>query len=336
MDQKKGAPFTIQSLWNELILDDWPIKPRDYIRASEIGKPFLDRYLTMKGVPPTNPFPARVKRIFDCGLIFEDAVERIFRLLGILIDSQATVRVKRDGLLDVVGHYDQKIGGKVDISQAQEAINHSVTPDWMKRRATKLSEELARQHPQGFETLISEIKTVNSMAFWAHKNIDPATGFFKGYDHHKLQILTYLLGTGEEQGRVFYISKDDLTLMETVVMKHNKPLNEAWETDITQMTKYYKENKEPDKAPDLVWNEEKKLWGYNWEISRSTYFSLITGKKTVEAWENDLKDELKKLNTANCLKCEKPYTRQTLNKNKGYCAKCSKIEKQKKGGEKDE
>lgn len=328
MDNASTGTFSIQGLWNDLITEERQAKPRNHIRASEIGRPFLDRYLQMKGIPYTNPFPARVKRIFDCGLIFEDAVERIFRMLGILIDSQAEVVLEREGLLKVVGHYDQRIGGKVDVEKAQRVIADENTPDWMKNRASKLLLELAATHPEGLKTMITEIKTVNSMAFWAHKNMNPETGMFRGYDHHKLQILTYLMATEEEQGRIFYISKDDLTLMELGVMRDNQALRALWEEDIATMTKYYTENIEPPKADDIVWDPHKKLWVFNWEIERSNYFSLITGKKTIEEWQIALKDELKKKNTSKCKGCKKPFMLQTLNKNKGYCAKCKK-----KGGE---
>lgn len=329
MDSKTPGSWSISSLWNNLITDDWPIKPRNYIRASEIGKPFLDRYLAMKGVAPTNPFQARIKRVFDCGLIFEDAVERIFRMLGILISSQTEVRVDVDGFLPVIGHYDQRVGGQINIEKAKEAIANENTPLWMKARAEKLLNELVNTYPNGLQTLISEIKSVNSMAFWAHKNIDPKTGFFKGYDHHKLQIYTYLLATGEEQGRLFYVSKDDLTLLETSILKIDIALKTEWEEDIAQMTKYYKENIEPEKPADIVWLEDKKYWGFNWMVERSNYFSLITGKETVEEWQNLLRDELKKKNTTECKGCKKPFMLQTLNKNDGYCGKCAK----KKGGE---
>lgn len=326
-----AANWSIQTTWNDLITDDFPLKPRDYIRASEIGKPFLDRYLTMKGVPHTDPYPARVKRIFDCGLIFEDAIERVFRLLGILIDSQQTVEVQKDGMLLVTGHYDQRVGGKINIKAAKKAIANKNTPLWMQNRALELLDQMIQQYPNGLKTLISEIKSVNSMAFWAHKNIDPQTGFFKGYDHHKLQLFTYLMAKEEDEGRLFYVSKDDLTLMETSVYRNNKDLEDVWMEDVKQMTHYYKNNIEPDKADDLVFMEDKGYWGYNWMIERSPYFKLITGKDSVEAWQNSLREELKKRNTALCKgSCGKSYMLQTLNKNKGYCSKCKK-----KGGETD-
>lgn len=324
---KTTATWSIQDLWNDLVTEDYPIKPRDYIRASEIGKPFFERYLTMKGVQPTNPFQSRVKRIFDVGLVFEiEVVERIFNLLGILQDSQQEVTLQHPKYLNVTGHYDHRVGGKIDLEKANQAINDPMTSSWMKRRAGKLLTQLLEKYPDGLDTYVAEIKTVNSMAFWAHKNQDPKTGFFKGYDHHKLQLFTYLMATGEKEGRLFYISKDDMTLMETPIFADDKELKEKWDTDIAEMTRLYRGNIEPEKPQDIVFNEEKKVWELNWQVSRSTYFTLMTGKKTVEDWENSLRDELKKKNTAQCKGCGKDFQLVTLNKNDGRCAKCAKKE----------
>lgn len=318
--------WSIQEIWNELLTEDYPAKPRDYIRASEIGKPYLERYLSMKGVQPTNPFPARVKRIFDCGLIFEvDVVERIFRLLGILQDAQNSVTYEHSGLLSVHGRYDHKVGGVINVDQAMQAINDPSIPDWMKKRAQELLLKLAQQYPNGMRSVIAEIKSVNSMAFWAHKNIDPQTKFFKGYDHHKLQLYTYLLALDEAFGRLFYISKDDLTLMETSVYKDDAELKAKWEDDVATMTRFYREGIEPEAEKNIIFNKDKGVWDLNWRITRSPYFTLITGFKTPEAWESSMIRELKSLNSQPCDKCKKVFSLATLNKNFGLCGRCAKL-----------
>ena len=323
MEPTANDNWSIQQIWNELNAKDRVTKPRDYIRASEIGKPFLERYLAMRGVQPTNPYPARVRRIFDCGLIFEDVVERMFRMLGLLIDAQTEVKLQLDGMLPIVGHYDQRVGGKINKTMALQAIGSASNPEWLRTRAEALLERLIQQHPEGLRTLITEIKSVNSMAFWAHKNMDKETGFFKGYPNHKLQILTYLMATGENEGRLFYISKDDLTLMETSIFKDDEKLKMIWEEDIKEMTHFYKEKIEPAPPENFTFQEDKGWWDFNWQIERSPYFTLMTGKATVEEWQGSLRDELKRKNTTDCKGCQKPFMLQTLVKNKGRCKKCS-------------
>ena len=48
--------WSIQEVWNKAL--KWqverPVLSRDYIWASELGGAFADRYLRMKGTPPTN------------------------------------------------------------------------------------------------------------------------------------------------------------------------------------------------------------------------------------------------------------------------------------------
>lgn len=330
MENKRAADWRISDIWNNLVIEDYPVKPRDYIRASEIGKPFLDRYLAMKGVPHSNPFPPRIKRVFDAGFIFEvDVVERLFKLIGILQDSQKEVILELPGMLKIIGHFDHKVGGKINFEQAQKEIGDPHTSQWMKERALKLLEVMIDHYPNGMKTLIADIKTVNSRSFWYAGNQDPETGFFKGYDHHKLQLYTYLLAENEPEGRLFYISKDDLTLMESPVSLNNQILKEIWEKDIAQMTHYYKNNIEPPKEDDLVFSDRKQMWEYNWTIMRSSYFTHITGFDNVDDWQNSLRDELKNKNTVPCILCQKPFSLLTLNKNKGYCARCAK----KEGGE---
>lgn len=113
-------------------------------------------------------------------------------------------------------------------------------------------------------------------------------------------------------------------------MKGNVALNEAWEKDVSTMTKYYRDNVEPPKEDDIVWDEHKKVWNYNWMIERSNYFTHITGFDTIDEWKDSLKAQRKEKNTSECEGCKKPFTLQTLNRNKGYCLKCFKL----KGGEK--
>ncbi len=333
MTNEEYDDWSIQSIWNELVTEERVPAKRSYIRASEIGKPYLDRYLTMHGVKPTNPFTARILRVFDSGKIFEtEVVERMFRLLGLLITSQDEVVVKMESLLPIIGHHDPKVGGKINEKQATQAINDPSVSPWMQARATRVMKKLLEMHPKGLKILITEIKTVNSMAFWAPKNKDPLTGFFKGYDNHKLQLFTYLLGSNHPEGRLFYISKDDLTIMESPVYLANQSLREKWFTDIAEMTRIYKLNKEPEVEPYVVYNPDKGEFEPNWHVGRSSYLTLITGFPDQDTWEKSLSPELRHLNSKPCKGCDKMFTLATLSKHDGYCSRCFK----KKGGENNE
>lgn len=347
----KPGEWSIQTLWNDLITEERSPQPRDYIRGSEVGKNFFFRYLQMKGVPYTNHFDSRILRVFDCGHIFEeDIMKRIFNLLGLLITTQDEVIIEEPGLLKVIGHHDPRLGGKIDLDKVKENISDPSVSDWMRVRVLELAVKLHTQYPNGLEDLITEMKTVNSMAFWAHKNQDPETGFFGGYPHHKLQLWTYLKGKNHEKGRLFYMSKDDLTLMETPVLLGDKKLKKLWFEDIKTMTAlfnkgtemakvgqeipYFDANKgegnipdwlKPYIPPNVVYNENKKKYEANWEVGRSNYMTLLTGYKTVDEWEGSIRKELSLLNRDKCKTCQKEFSIDTLSKYNGNCGKCSKL-----------
>jgi hypothetical protein len=343
------TPWSLTELWNGLLTESRPSKPRSYIYASELGQSFLDRLLKMREVTVTNPFEPRTLRVFDCGNIFEiEVMERIFKLLGIFISSQERMVIKTDGLLDVVGKHDPRVGGKINYDEAMERINDPNTSDWMKPRAKAMLEALMIKYPDGLQELITEIKSVNSRSFWAHKNQDEVTGFFKGYPHHKLQLHTYVKHTGIP-GRLFYISKDDLTLMETPVQIGDKELEKLWIADVTKMTELYNESQfrpllqknengtvtiadwlREYQEPNILWNEEKQEFEKNWKASWSSYLTLVTGMKDSDEWEASMADELKQANIIPCAVCEKEYTRSTLQKNDGVCGRCVKKEEKDK------
>lgn len=341
--------WSLQMPWNELVTEERKSEKREYIRASEIGSPFLDRYLKMKGVTPTNHFDSRTLRVFDCGHIFEDIPTRIFRTLGLLISNQKEVAVEIDGLLPIIGHHDPKVGGVIDIPEIKrktseetfqilkghlinsglsymvEAVHETFFADWYVKRCLSLAEKLKKEYPNGLKPLQTEIKTVHSQAFWAHKNIDSTTGFFKGYDHHNLQLFTYLVAENEPEGRFLYISKDDLTIMEKSLFLNDKKVEALWIEDIRKMTKCFKSNKEPEREPDYYYNKEDGIYQKNWRIARSPYFTYITGKSDVKEWSKEIDLILKEKNKDRCKNCESYYMKSTLNKNNGYCAKCYKL-----------
>jgi hypothetical protein len=184
-------------------------------------------------------------------------------------------------------------------------------------------ERLLLEYPRGMRVLTTEIKTVNSRAFFAPKNRDKETGFFGGYPWHKLQLWTYLQ-TGDNDGRFFYISKDDLTLKEITLKKDDKEVEELWKKDVSKMTRYYKKNIEPPPEKDIVFNEERGVYDLNWKIANSRYFTKITGFTVLEDWQRKYAKKVKEMNTKKCSKCKKPYSLTTLNMYNGMCGRCFK------------
>lgn len=295
--------WTIQKPWNEKLLEKrTDPKPRDYIRASEIGSAYLDRYYRMKGEPITNPFPARVLRIFETGNIFEAVAKLAFLYAGYFKSTQTEVRIPgnvADGVrtsLDVVGHLDIIGGGKRDRSQADtiKALFKALGLEFrLLEFADHIVDELEAKYPDGLPELLYEVKSINSMVFWKHqRNSDDSD--WLGYPHHRLQLYTYLKGAGMKEGRILYISKDDLTLHEVKVIA-DEELEKQWQTDIQTMSKYYLDDLVPPREPDVVWNADSRKFEGNWKIARSGYFDKIVGLDE-ETYGEEVKKLVNRLN----------------------------------------
>jgi len=295
--EKNSKNWSIIGIWNEEEnLDRYEIKARDYINATDIGKPFLDRYYKMIGEPETNPFEPRILRIFSAGEEFHFLLRRIFRKIGFLIDYEQRIEIPAtETLLKVVGYYDMKLGGNVNLVKAEEAINKEDFSDFIKAKALKIAKYFAERYPNGLEPVICEVKSVNSLAFVAHQH---GKGYLKDvYPHHVLQIYTYLKATGIRQGRLLYISKDNLLIEEHLVNLNDRNWENLWQLDIKTMSDFYRNKVLPPRESDIVKDEEGK-WKPNWRIERSTYLTKITGFKDKKEWmeyaKNLAKEENKK------------------------------------------
>ena len=154
-------------------------------------------------------------------------------------------------------------------------------------------------------------KSVNSNLFWAKKDY-----LTEAYPHHLLQTYAEMKASGLPEGRILYISKDDLTTAEFGLFLNSPRLEELYEEDVRTMTKYIREGIEPPKPPDIIFDPRKKLrfqyqgkqwtiegcYTENWQIERSMFISKITGikgktqKEVVEKWKSKIKGELKDKN----------------------------------------
>lgn len=274
--------WTLQDIWNETLLEKpWAVKPRDYMRASEIGTSMVDRYLRMKGVQPTNPFDARVLRVFEVGNLYEWLVRIVLIRSGLLIATQTEIKIEGENHLPVIGHLDFIGGGKPNFDEANKLIPILESIHFPKRMMTvaeALIKDLSEKYPDGLPPLLYEIKSINSMVFWRKDKI-----LDRAYDHHIMQLYTYLKGTKMQEGRILYISKDDLTVAEFAVIP-DADMEAKWQDDVSKMTKFLKEEKQPPLPPQVAWNIERQKYEVNWMIARSSYFDLLI-KQDKKEWE---------------------------------------------------
>ncbi len=317
------ANWRLEDVWNDaLITERREIKPRDYIYASEIGKNYWERYHKMMGVPETNHFDARILRKFAAGDLFEEVVGMILRKCGILIAEQERVELPAtDKHLRVSGRIDFHAGGISDWSEAKARIETEDYPDAMKNICHKIIAKFEKEYPAGLDNKIIEVKSVNSMLFWAKKDY-----LLDAYPWHKFQLLTYLIAL-QKHGKIFYISKDDLTVKE-FDFEPTDELKEAYYKDLTEMTYYYTNKIVPPK-PDAVIFDQRKTYSFaakkelekvgtgkqvydlmkpyvtnlvevtsaykvklqgahevNWEYERSCYRDMLTGTTNEDEWED--------------------------------------------------
>ena len=287
--------FSIAGIWNEsLEKGKYEIKSRNYISASDIGKSMLDRWLKMKGTPETNPYDTRVLRIFAAGNEFHHLIRKVFEKIGLIIDAERYSEIpENEKHLKILGYYDLKLGGKVNVEEAEKRIREYGFSEFIESKALFLLHYFAEKYPNGLNQVIAEVKSVNSNAFWSKKDY-----LSEAYPWHILQLYTYLKALNIPEGKLLYISKDDLSLVEHSVLYPTNSLEDRWNEDVEKITVHYLENTEPKAEPNIVFNQRKGkagLWEVNWMLARSPYLTKITGLSSTD-WEKKAKEAMKAKN----------------------------------------
>ena len=258
----------------------------------------------MRGIKPDFDYDERTLRKFAAGDFFERMIGYVLITSGLLKHDNKWYNLPPDEThLEVSVKPDFIAGGKPDWEKIKAEIEvnslFSVLPVF-ERIVKALVGYLSEKYPEGLGDLLYEIKSVNSQVFWAKKDY-----LREAYPHHQFQCLTGMKATNLPEGRILYISKDDLTVAEFPVFLDDKELNEKWEEDVVLMTKYIKEGVEPPKPESVVFDPRKKLyfqynkekqviegcWTPNWEVEWSNYLPTITGFKSVEKWKASSKEE---------------------------------------------
>ncbi len=314
MDKENNTKWSLVGIWNhqlELGQRKRTLKKRDRIWASEIGKNHYERYLKMTAVKPDTPYDDRTLRKFAAGNFFERIVGYVLMTSGLIISDNKWHAIPEDeDHLMVSVKPDFVAGGKPDWEKIKFNIRNDSFLEEMEmfgRIAKSLVDELSVKYPNGFGELLYEIKSVNSQVFWSKKDY-----LGEAYPHHVMQTFAGMKATNLPEGRILYISKDDLTTAEFPIYLNDQKLIDRYEVDVRAMTKYIRNNEEPPKPPDLIFNSRKKInfqhekkkytitgsWVPNWEIEWSNYLPTITGCKDLAEWKERIKEEKKLKNDA--------------------------------------
>jgi hypothetical protein len=102
-----------------------------------------------------------------------------------------------------------------------------------------------------------------------------------------------MIGLNKEEGRIFYVSKDDLTIFE-VEVRMTPELLAKWSGDREAMSKFYNDKITPEQEPVVIQDEFSGRWKVNYK-AKGQYLTHLTGM-TEEEFDQKVKDELKVLN----------------------------------------
>lgn len=313
LDPRLKDDWSIQKIWNDSLTfaqAERVYEPRQHIWASEIGKEMHGRYLKMLGTKPEVPYSERVLRKFEAGNMLERHVGFFLVIAGILQEDNKRFEIPEcDEHLAISGRPDFQAGGipkpwKDIISDPMVQMMFRLMPS-MEHIGENLHKYFVSQYSGGLKELVYEVKSVNSMLFWAKKDY-----LQDAYHHHQLQLFTYLKALNKPEGRMLYISKDDLTLVEFPVYLNDEKLEKEWQEDIEKISKHVRSKIEPELPPSIIFDQRKKItftrdktkfktkgaWTSNWQVEWSQYFPTVTGCKDVDEWTSKIKPELKDLN----------------------------------------
>lgn len=256
--------FSMTQLWNDCleIPDERPLITRDYIWASEIGKPFIDRFLSMTATPYSNPPNARSRRKFVQGNIVEWQFWYLLSSLGLLISHQGRSQSQQDGCLMVSGKKDFLVGGKPNADKGMKTLHELGLPIFYKHLAERLIEG-----DINYDNTVVECKSTASTMFAKYESTRRAN------KHHIGQLYHYM-DCDQLPGLIFYISKDDSKIIEFRYELDNQPAKEFYLNDIKRMTQYYLKSENPRIEPPLEIDDEG-YFNLNWGIEYSQYLTLL-------------------------------------------------------------
>ena len=253
-------------------------QPRAEIWASDLGKPYVDRWLQMRGVPYSNPPTGKMLMTFFLGKQIELGFEEMLMRCGIGYRSQERLTVQHPDCLPVVGKRDlvvavkdwQAVVAAVENQREDYPGDHPRTEAQQQALKTLL-EGWRGRYPEGLPTTVFEVKSLNSMAFKYHRGEE---GLSNAYPHHKLQLYTYMRGLGLTEGHLVYVARDT-GWMEEVVVRETEELEEAWMRDVEIMSYYCLGDERPPLEPAQIDGKD------NWRVSYSRYKDYLVQAQEV-------------------------------------------------------
>jgi len=264
----QGRNWNIKDLLGDLMGATAEVKPepRAEIWASDLGKPYVDRWLQMRGVPYSNPPTGKELVTFFLGKQIELGIEQMLTRCGIAFRNQERLMLEAKDCLPVVGRPDLVVevaNWKEVIAAVDEHLSEPVTghPDPQRQALRGLLALWQKRCPEGLLPTVFEVKSINSAAFKYHRGQD---GLSNAYPHHRLQLYTYMRSLELAEGHLVYVARDT-GWIEEVVIRPTEELEQAWLQDVETMSRYYLSEQRPPLEPLKVDGKD------NWRVTYSRY-----------------------------------------------------------------
>ena len=289
-----SGSWSIQKIWNDSLdarRKERPLVDRtDKIWASEIGGAMIDRYLKMKGTPPTNPPNARSQRKFEAGNLWENIVGHVLARAGILIQSQEWLKFQYPGLLPVTGKLDFMAGGNPDYDKASNAVQEfNWLPEFITTATLNIVNNLKEQYPNGLKNIILEIKSCSSFMYEVYEKKGTAS------PQHKCQAFHYLKAKNMDEAHIVYVSRDDARILEVGVMNPSL-VEDDYFNDIKKITEHIKTSTRPEIEKPLVFDSTLGKFSANWKCGYSQYLTMLYGLENQMAFDNTYKPIAERFN----------------------------------------
>jgi hypothetical protein len=278
--------------WNDALELGRPareLKVRKNMWAGECGGAFIDRWLKMNAVAPTNPPNPRSQRKFEAGSTMEWILSTVLRRAGILKETQTWLRYQYPGLLEVTGKLDFLAGGTPDWEKAKKEVLGMELPDFFGRAMAQIVEHLSESYPNGLKEIILECKSCSSFMYEKYEK-------FGADKRHQAQIYHYLKAKNMDEGHVVYISRDDLRLLELGLFNPNPEVEAFYKGDIEKMTHYIEANEKPPLEEEVIFDDVQFRFSQNFKVGYSNYISMLYGLENQFAYETKWKKTVGKWN----------------------------------------
>jgi hypothetical protein len=285
---KQPISWNLADPWNEAAKsEDRPLKPRDYLFASNIFDSNINTYLSMLGIEPSNPANDRSRRKFFAGHVWEYIVKQVLLVCGVYHQEEIKIDATPfPNLLSVHGRCDFLAGGIVDKEEAWAKIKEHNLPDILHGIAHRA---IDKWHGLDLEKKILEIKAVAMFTYdFVEKRRKPIDG-------HAGQAYHYQRNNKEGlKADIVYVSKDTTLLSQFALpMEH---IEEAYMKDIAQKTYYYTRREQPPLDPLMGFDESIGNFSKNLKVEYSNYLTMLYGYGSPDDYRRSIEPITKRWN----------------------------------------